>query len=165
MPPGIYTRRAPELRFWAKVDKSAGPDGCWPWLGRKNASGYGDWQSEARTASCDGTRVRAHRYAYTASGGFLAADQVLRHLCNNPVCCNPAHLAPGTHADNVADKVAAGRQPRGSGHPSSKLDESDVRLIRLFASCGQRSAAISTVFGVSRRTISKIVARGGWFHV
>lgn len=28
-------------RFWPKVDKSGGPDACWPWLGGINGDGYG----------------------------------------------------------------------------------------------------------------------------
>src|SRR5438874_974236 len=27
--------------FWSKVDKSGGPDACWPWTGCINAWGYG----------------------------------------------------------------------------------------------------------------------------
>jgi len=28
-------------RFWSKVDKSAGPNGCWPFTGARNHADYG----------------------------------------------------------------------------------------------------------------------------
>lgn len=27
--------------FWARVDRSAGPDNCWPWQGSRVSSGHG----------------------------------------------------------------------------------------------------------------------------
>jgi hypothetical protein len=84
--------------FWSKVDRSAGPDGCWPWLGaRKDAYGSVDRSD------------RAHRAAFQLSGGVIPPGQLVRHLCHNTLCCNPAHLAAGTHADNMHDMALAGR--------------------------------------------------------
>jgi len=34
---------------------------------------------------------------------------VVAHLCDNPGCCNPAHLRWTTQAMNVADALAKGR--------------------------------------------------------
>lgn len=40
-----YIKHNPDIvaKFWAQVDRSGGPDACWPWLGKKtkeDARGY-----------------------------------------------------------------------------------------------------------------------------
>lgn len=55
------------------------------------------------------------------------------HLCNNPPCCNPAHLELGTYAENMQYCVASGRHSQANrgtcsnGHP---FDEENTRLYR-----------------------------------
>ena len=36
--------------------------------------------------------------------GPIESTDVIRHLCNNPVCIEPTHLAKGTHKDNTQDR-------------------------------------------------------------
>lgn len=96
-------------RFWSKVAK-AGANDCWPWLGsQQKPMGYGHW------TWWDGERGRsttAHRKAWQLTNGPIPEGMMVLHSCDNPPCCNPAHLWLGTHADNMADKVAKGRQSR-----------------------------------------------------
>jgi hypothetical protein len=43
-------------RFWSRVDRSAGPDGCWPWTGRPHgghAAPRGFWRPGGNQAGCD----------------------------------------------------------------------------------------------------------------
>jgi hypothetical protein len=69
------------------------------------------------------------------------------HHCDNPLCCNPAHLTPGTHADNTADKVAKGRQYR-------KLAEADKAAIReRHAAGGVSMRALAREYGVAHPQI------------
>jgi hypothetical protein len=113
------TRRAAYLNggFWRKVDKSAGPEGCWPWTGARqskdprypNRGGYGSFLLDGRTRY-------AHRHVLEVTlGRQLAPGEIAMHSCDNPPCVNPAHLRPGTKADNVADMVAKGRHAHGPG--------------------------------------------------
>lgn len=91
--------------FWAKVDRSGGPDACWPWMGGLSAEGYG-----VVYVSADGRNYRSHRYAKILEVGPLSPSALACHTCDTRLCCNPAHLYVGTHQTNGHDKVARGRQ-------------------------------------------------------
>lgn len=84
-----------EDRFWAKVNRSGGPDACWPWMGYVNPEGYG------RTRVAGHDSGMAHRIAFEFVVGRVPAGLELDHLCRNPPCVNPAHLEPVTHRENV----------------------------------------------------------------
>ncbi len=68
--------------------------GCWIWLGSLNNKGYGTVQFNRRTQY-------AHRAAYFTHVGPIPEGLELDHLCRNPACCNPSHLEPVTHAENL----------------------------------------------------------------
>lgn len=53
----------------------------------------------------DGRPVLAHRFVV----GAIDSDLHVMHLCDNPPCCNPAHLRLATQAENNADMMAKGR--------------------------------------------------------
>ena len=159
-------------RFWSKVDSSAGPDACWPWTGRTHYSGYGDLAFRV-----NGRREvhKAHRIAYTlAAGQSVQGDQSVCHRCDNPRCCNPAHLWVGTHADNMHDRDRKGRHYRGGAHdpvrgvdhPRAKLTEKDVREIRrLYAAGGMGLKALGKQFGITPMTVRAVVTRKSWRHI
>ena len=146
----------PETRFWdnAVVDK-----GCWEWLGQHDRDGYG-------VSTLDGYPIQAHRLAWVLLRGEIPSGLCVCHSCDNPGCVNPDHLFLGTIADNNADMIAKGRDKylRGESHPSSVLSEGDIGKIRaLYPSHSYK--AIGEMFGVSSRTIAKIVKRQAWSHV
>src|ERR1035437_3079366 len=81
--------------FWAKVDKR-GPDECWPWLAFKKPSGHGLTWHMRRS-------IHASRKAWILTHGEITSNLCVNHKCDNPSCCNPAHLYLGTRADNMVD--------------------------------------------------------------
>lgn len=94
-------------RFWSRVDRSAGPDDCWPWRGRPGPRGYGLLQG---ATDYRGFSLLAHRIAFALHHQREPMPSlIIRHSCDNPPCCNPAHLLEGTHADNTADMIERGR--------------------------------------------------------
>jgi hypothetical protein len=145
--------------FFSRADRSAGPDGCWPWKGAKNEDGYG--QIKIR-----GEQVGAHRRAWELARGPIpkCADRKRRkmvlHNCPGgdlPACVNPSHLWLGTHAENMADRSAKQRQPVGSMHPNSKLTEAQVVELRALAPT-TRAKALARRFGISDVQVRNIAS-------
>jgi hypothetical protein len=89
-------------RFWAKVDTTAGLDGCWPWTSTRIPSGYGQ-------LSHNGTYRSATHVSLELAGRPLRPGQIACHACDNPPCVNPLHLWAGSYGDNEADKLAKRR--------------------------------------------------------
>jgi hypothetical protein len=97
--------RTVEERFWAKVDASAGFGGCWIWQGYIKPNGYGQFNAGAATH-----HDYAHRFALTLKLGRPLGDGMYAcHTCDNPICCNPAHLFEGDNRANQLDSHGKGR--------------------------------------------------------
>ncbi|MBS0242356.1 MAG: HNH endonuclease, partial [Proteobacteria bacterium] len=98
-------------RHAAKTDVSGGVFACWPWTGSvMNANGYGQVSAKSRLTGKP-TMHSAHTVAWElANSTTIPLGRIVRHVCHNPLCQNPAHLRLGTNADNVADDKAAGKQ-------------------------------------------------------
>jgi hypothetical protein len=101
----IALRPGDEERFWDSVERR-GPDECWPWQ-RKTHLKYGYF-------AANGRHYIASRVAWAIANGS-SPDGLVCHRCDNPTCCNPAHLFLGTVADNIRDMAAKGR-----GHNQQK---------------------------------------------
>lgn len=67
--------------------------GCWQW-NKTSGDGYGRFNVAGKTRL-------AHRLTYQWLVGHVPDGLELDHLCRNRGCCNPAHLEPVTHRENV----------------------------------------------------------------
>lgn len=136
--------------------------GCWLWDGGvvHDPTGFGGYGRHR----IPGTQKRmlAHRTSYEAYVGPIPLQMHIMHTCDVPACCNPDHLRLGTHADNMADKVAKLRQPRGENAGRALLTEWQVLEIR--AAAGSQSK-IAAAFGVSKSVVSHIKTRRTWKHL
>ncbi len=107
-------------------------------------------------------------------------DLRVLHSCDNPPCCNPAHLRLGTDGDNVREKFAKGRggvgethwtkhKPeriaRGENQHSAKMTADQVREIRRRADAGEGGKALGKEFGISQASAWKIIQRLTWKHI
>lgn len=128
--------------FWADVDRSSGADGCWVWRRGKTPRGYGKvWRN--------GRHVYVHRLAYETFVGPIPEGLGVLHRCDNPPCCNPAHLFIGTDADNAADRVAKGRHPH-------KVTAALVAVIQQARADGVPNKAVAARLGVHSSVVSRV---------
>lgn len=99
-------KAADTARFWGKV-KVGLPNECWEWQGAPNPRRYG-------VLNIAKWRILAHRLSLMIhTGRFIPSETHVLHGCDNPPCCNPAHLHEGTHADNMREAGERGRmRPR-----------------------------------------------------
>jgi hypothetical protein len=143
--------------FWANVDVGD-PDACWPWQRGKTPDGYG-------RLTILGRFVLSHRLAYELAKGPLADGMQVLHSCDNPPCCNPAHLSEGTLLENQQDKWSKGRQSRlcGEEHGQAKLTRRKVRTMRAFyAARIFKQPELADIYGISRSQVSRIIRGEKW---
>ena len=142
-----------------KVD-IRGEDDCWNWLGSIDTRGYGHLNVHGKT-------TRAHRYVYTLVYGEIPPGgghhgTVVRHSCDNRICCNPRHLLTGSHADNMNDMKERQRR-KGicicEANGRAVLTPEQVRAIRVDA---RAYRAVAKAYGVSYAAVQRIKSGKSW---
>lgn len=160
-------------RFLSKLDMDS-ITGCWVWTGGRDKpplKPYGNF-------AVGGTDcvIKAHRYSYALFNGAVPENVLVLHQCDNPTCCNPAHLFLGSHKDNTADMYAKGREycTRGIARPdmvgiksrNAKLDDDKVRQIRsMYVPNVFGFGRIAQLFGIKKCAVMNVVHRKTWRHI
>ena len=160
-----------EERYWAKVSRG-GANECWEWTAsRRVRTGYGQFWFGGRMQL-------AHRMAWELTHGSVPSGICVLHGCDNRGCCNPGHLFLGTHADNMADMTAKGRQAsgdrngarihperlaRGERHGRAKLTAEDVRWMRwAYADRRYTHRRLAELYGVSQTAVRLALGGRSW---
>lgn len=107
--PGINTKKYirkkissnKEMKSWLLTMINKDENGCWNWTGLTHY-GYG-------TTMFNGKHMGVHRLSYMLWVGNIDKNKLIRHRCNNRVCCNPKHLIPGTYSENQKDRAKIGK--------------------------------------------------------
>jgi hypothetical protein len=90
----------------------------------------------------------------------IPEGMIIRHLCNNPRCINPEHLAIGTHYDNVQDRVISNRSAVGEDCGRSKLKVNEV--IEIYKNRETPKSHLAEKFGVDPAIIRRIQNKQIW---
>lgn len=121
--------------------------GCWLWQGHRSSS---DGRA-GNVSNGKGKLVSAYVLYYEQAKGPIPAGQVLDHVCRNPGCVNPDHLAAVSQAVNT-------RRAR-----TTRLTLELAREIRALALSSSLSAReIGERYGVSGALVSGIKHGRKW---
>jgi hypothetical protein len=135
--------RGGPIEFWRRVPTHLPEDECWEWMGFRDHArgGYGKV----------GHRL-VHRLMFEHYNGPIPEGMFVCHRCDNPPCCNPAHLFAGTPKDNMHDKCRKGR------HVSpKKVSDEDVAEIRAAQARGVLQQDLAKQYGISEGHLSAII--------
>jgi hypothetical protein len=90
---------------------------CWEWQGQRSPGGYGLYRNLAAHRLLrelrDGAPFFFEERPYAPLQRRRNSPFVVMHRCDNPPCCNPAHLVVGSSSDNSRDAMAKGRRTNG----------------------------------------------------
>ena len=149
-------------RLWLKLRPKE--NGCWEYIGCQGHGGYG-------LIGIGYKLCKAHIVAYESVFGPVPKGTIMRHTCDNPRCCRPGHLIPGTQKQNIRDAMDRGRwlaPPVGVGEDNgqAKLTKEEVLKIRgWYGQPGWNQYTLAAHFNVGRSQIARILKRLAWDHV
>ena len=171
-------------RFWSNVDKNydrypalENPNlyshvvgNCWEWTGFKDKDGYGMFNLSNKEIHRNKRSFRATRIAFEIGTGKKLGQNLACHHCDNPSCCNPDHIYPGTQKQNVADRENRGRSnnssPFGEAVGSAILTE--VQVIKLFNDYNNTSKTVVSLaeeLGIGEEHAYAILAGNKWGYL
>ena len=114
---------------------------CWEWTGSIN-------EKDGRPyITINSKRRPSYAIVLELSSGKQQGNQVARHKCDNPICCNPKHLEWGTKQDNSNDMIE--RERHG-------LPKIVVRAIQNLLDDEIDHTTIANRYGISREAVTAI---------
>lgn len=132
--------------------------GCLEWQGSTDKGGYGITYVPTliRPAGWP-PHTSTHRLScFLAHGAPQSPKSQARHLCHNPPCVEPTHLAWGSTRQNVNDSLVAERY-------RNKLTRDQVDWIRdAYAAGGETIVGLADRYGVSKSAIHSVITGRTW---
>lgn len=116
--------------------------GCWEVISHKpDNNGYGQYKKK-----------RTHVLMYEKYIGKIPKGMVIRHKCDNPICCNPFHLEIGTQKDNCKDMFDRNRSS------SNITKELAIKIAKEYGTAKE----ISDKFNISKNIVYHIKNGDTW---
>lgn len=153
-----------EERFWSKVDKKESNEECWEWTKRLRCKqGYGGF-------SIGNKEFLSHRIAYELHYKTkIEEGLVIRHKCDNRICCNPYHLELGTQKDNVNDMYIRKRNNNLKGEKSGMAKLTETQVLDIKENLKNWKYGDDSILGreynVDASTIKSIRDNKTWTHI
>lgn len=126
-----------------------------------------DLRGRYNLRSLDGKLVRKYG-SYFVLLSFVGPKPDGCEVCHNNGDCtddSANNLRCGTPQSNLEDKISHGTVVKGVDVHTAKLDEDDVREIRVLRHSGMSLRSIAKMFGVTQTLVSLIYKRKVWKHV
>lgn len=143
-------------RFWNNVNVGEVWE-CWNWKLSTDRYGYG------KVKISHGCYI-SHRAAYEMHHGSIPDEKHILHSCDNPICCNPNHLHPGTRSENMQEMIRRGRHGKGYTY-KAKMTREKVDMLKIDFNSGMSKHALSRKYNISCRTVREILSGEIWRRV
>ena len=140
--------------FLANKDFS---QGCIEWP-VKMANGYG-------VVTKRPNKNLAHRLSLEIKLGRSLDNNFACHSCDNPGCCNPAHLFEGDHRINSKDMVSKRRAAHSEKHSQVKYTEEQVKSCISMRKNGHSFKEISNTHGISESYVRRLCNGNRWIYI
>lgn len=132
-------------KYW---EKAIIKNGCWDWKDKPFKNGYPYLQVGRK-----GKKHKASRVSFFIKNQYL--PEIVRHICDNPICTNPEHLIAGTQWDNINDRRIRGRAKNQNTNKTHcirghEFDENNTYVSKKQRHC-KRCAAIRSAEWRSKR--------------
>jgi len=133
---------------------------CWEWT-----AALGGRRNDRRPYfTVAGSRRLAYRVVYELVHGVELEPTVLvRHKCDNKVCCNPSHLELGTHQDNMNDMKE--RERHGLPHHTVRAIRRLLNTKLVDGRSMHTHKDIAALYGISRQEVTEINRGTVYKHV